>query len=223
MHATYSFLIDGLDLTGDDGKPDYQEMADHAESRIEDYIEHQGDSNNWYTSILMVTKAGDVIPLTDETHIQKELEESDHWIVSLPPDQRFERVRRFALECTVREMGLGGSNPFFLTPEERERMSALSFDELTAMINKDAPTELSLSYAELATGRASEDEWPGQTDYRRRKLSKQFELFYGAGCKPFADSIDTPYAYRCYDLREANQGDREIEADTAIVLVDIHT
>jgi hypothetical protein len=237
MHANYFFLLD-LD-TESVPPPDpktgrAQEVTDAVDAAFESFGDEWCDENNYWQHMIVVFRDGRAYQLAGGE------EQGDDWrgrdraydpfVTSTPPEERFAKLRKAALECQIGEMGLNGASvSFFLDVDARAawtKLEALSFDEQMALVRTAAPAKLAEAYAAFGKPQPGDDAPDGKhrawmRNYSRKKTAQIFEaLMSEHHPAPFV-APGPVYDYRAFDL--TTEGDPSEAAGTAILVSDIHT
>lgn len=238
MHATFVFLIDGIE--GKSDSSDMKEVVDEVVCVFEDRYAYVCDENNWWQPEAMLFQDGTVVNacIGEEDDWRGRDKFADHVMKNCPEvSERWQWGKDFAMQCTALEMELYGSDSFGLVEEGSERaekkksINELSYDELIDAVSKEVPNELSKMYATVSVGDISILGPMSPTrvtadvhikNYKRSKMASTFELFVDSDIKPFTRYTVSPSTYRCFDLRHDSYG-IDVNDCTVMLFVDIHT
>jgi hypothetical protein len=212
MHATYLFLMSGID----EGIDALSEATTVFNGRYQD---HYCDENNWCSVMRLSTEEGSV-------HFN-----GDYGVGA--GDISFEGDWRLAASIVYNDLGSYmelGVNPYGVgtAGNRQEEVDAMSAKQLLDDGLRRASAELATRYGLLASQRAliaaSSPAGAGQSNsstrdsWKRRRLSEVVEAISDSEHSPFANHLCTPYQHRCFDLT-----DGEAELPFSILAVDIHT
>jgi len=243
MHATFVFLIDGIE-----GKSDSSDMKEVVDEVVDTFQSRYGyvcDENNWWQAEAVLFQDGTIVNacLGGEDDWRGRDKFADHVMKKCPEDsERWKWGRDFAMQCTALEMELYGSDSFGLVAkgseraEKKKNVSELSYDELVDAVSKEVPNALSKMYATVSSGdvsmhgqhlskRTEDNEYLADvrmSNYVRSKIARTFELFVESDIKPFTRYTESPNTYRCFDLRHDSYG-VDVTDCTVMLFVDIHT
>ncbi|HIG58684.1 MAG TPA: hypothetical protein EYQ21_04720 [Flavobacteriales bacterium] len=241
MHATFVFLIDGIE--GKSDSSDMKEVIDEVVTTFESRYGYVCDENNWWQPEAVLFQDGTVVNacLGEENDWRGRDKFADHVMEKCPEDsERWKWGKEFAMQCTALELELYGSDSFGLASKGSERaekkktVGELSYDELIDAVGREVPNALSKMYATVSAGdvsmqgQISAGEESGKlgdvrmSNYKRSKISSTFELFVESDIKPFTRYTESPNKYRCFDLRHDSYG-IDVTDDTVMLFVDIHT
>lgn len=217
MHASYFFLIDGLEMRQTDKR-----LSQEAMSRFLSRYEDLCNENNWYQEEVLLLSSGRLIQLCDTSDFRGRDVLYREWS-TIAKTQRWPYAMRLAAEVVALDMGVRGAESFALCHTQgNEELSKMSREQLVESIRVEIPQRLAKSYQLVVAGKPSKDDLD---DYRRSKLAKQYEYFRDAersGFVPFTTGLPYPHDdYRCIDLRD-NQA-KTISKSEALIVVDIHT
>jgi len=235
MHATFVFLIDGIE--GKSDSSDMKEVVDEVVTTFESRYGYVCDENNWWQAEAVLFQDGTIVNacLGGEDDWRGRDKFADHVMKKCPEDsERWKWGRDFAMQCTALEMELYGSDSFGLVSEGSERaekkktVGELSYDELIDAVGREVPNALSKMYATVSSSDVSNplmregDGDARMSNYKRSKIASTFELFVESDIKPFTRYTESPNKYRCFDLRHDSYG-VDVTDDTVMLFVDIHT
>jgi hypothetical protein len=235
MHATFVFLIDGIE--GKSDSSDMKEVVDEVVTTFESRYGYVCDENNWWQAEAVLFQDGTIVNacLGGEDDWRGRDKFADHVMKKCPENsERWKWGRDFAMQCTALEMELYGSDSFGLVAKDSERaekkknVSELSYDELVDAVSKEVPNALSKMYATVSSGdvsstfNRSKDADFSMRNYVRSKIARTFELFVESDIKPFTRYTESPNTYRCFDLRHESYG-VDVTDCTVMLFVDIHT
>tara|TARA_Y100000034_G_C6836471_1_gene378076 strand:- start:540 stop:1196 length:657 start_codon:yes stop_codon:yes gene_type:complete len=218
MHSIFVFLIDDGNLQ--DGAMDRSEATDIVQSAFLREYEPFLDEDNWYETMAVLFQDGTIWSTCDPDRGHRDFV-SD--IEERYPDrsERWGWGLKFATGCVALDMRFRDSTSCQLIPNDaRKEIDGMSYEELVKAINEEVPQELSKSYANVSELEPSDGF--DLESYTRQKKSTGFEKFNTSQIKPFAIDRETPYSYRCFDLRRDSSGTEPSE-DTVMLFVDIHT
>jgi hypothetical protein len=233
MHGTFVFLIDNLDepISSDapidngnlqDGIMDRSEAIGIVESTFLREYEDVLDENNWHETMAVLFQDGTLWNTCDPEDYRGRGNFASG-IEERYPDKsdRWEWGLRFATGCVALDVGLRGSTDIaFIPTDANKEIDDMSYEELVKAIKEEVPQELSKAYANISIS-DSNDVFDTES-YIRQKKSSTFEKFNTSHIKPFTIYRDSPYSYRCFDLRSKSDG-TELSEDTVMLFVDIHT
>ncbi len=221
-HASYLFLLK-LHLS----EPE-DEIVLGAEGEFDEWAEHATDENNWSQHEALVLRDGRVLPMCPADDWRGREELHDELLAKMDPAKRWDWAMRCALDCVVTDLGVFDLQKIALfepTPDEKkesERLDAMTFGDLLAHTHDSACKRLAADYEWARSHprrpelRDAKDDW--MRDYRRRKLSRGYEILRGCHTQPFTDDgVVTPYEYRAFDLTGSK------DEYNAILITDIHT
>ncbi len=218
MHGTFVFLIDDIDL---------DDITSTAECNFEHAFNSQLDENNFYKPMAVLLQDGTVINSVPKDDYRGRDGFAESIKKSIPDkSERWEWGLKFAIHCVALDMGLRGTNNVSIVlqnseeAEKRKKIADMSYEETVEAINNEIPKALANAYANITI--TNDDKAFDQDGFIRRQTVKGFELFNNSTIKPFANYMDTPYNYRCFDLRQNSYG-KELTPDTVMLFVDIHT
>jgi hypothetical protein len=241
MHATFVFLIDGIE--GKSDSSDMKEVIDEVVTTFEERYAYVCDENNWWQAEAVLFQDGTVANacLGEEDDWRGRDKFADYVMEKCPEDsERWKWGKEFAMQCTALELELYGSDSFGLVSkgseraEKKKNVDELSYDELIDAVGREIPNELSKMYATVSVGdismhgQISAGEESGKLgdvrmkNYMRSKISSTFELFVDSDIKPFTRYTASPSTYRCFDLRHDSYG-IDVTDCTVMLFVDIHT
>ena len=235
MHATFVFLIDGIE--GKSDSSDMKEVVDEVVTTFESRYGHTCDENNWWQAEAVLFQDGTVVNacLGGEDDWRGRDKFADHVIKNCPEaSDRWQWGKDFAMQCTALELELYGSDSFGLVSKGSERaekkktVGELSYDELIDAVGREVPNALSKMYATVSSSDVSNplmregDGDARMSNYKRSKIASTFELFVDSDIKPFTRYTVSPNTYRCFDLRHDSYG-VDVTDDTVMLFVDIHT
>jgi Ni/Co efflux regulator RcnB len=219
-HASYLFLCK-LHLS----EPE-DEIVLGAEGEFDEWAEHATDENNWSQHEALVLRDGRVLAMCPEGDWRGREELQQGLLTEMAQDKRWDWAMRHALDCVVTDLGVFELQKIALfepTPDEKKeeaRLDAMTFADLLAHTHETACKRLSAEY-EWARGQPRRPELRDKDwirDYRRRKLSRGYEILRGCHTQPFTDDgVVTPYEYRAFDLTGSK------DEYNAILITDIHT
>jgi hypothetical protein len=209
-HSNFSFL---MALHADAFLGDEDERREFIESEFADRFGSRLDGNNWVHHIAVFFKDGTYLtwPNSDPGSF-----------VDIPDGNRWQAVRRFALQCVAVDFRLFGATTWTfggIGNAGNEKIDQLASDELLSEIYRQVPSSLSEQYSSLqgkpaCLGTIPDDS--GMAEYDRRKKVVMFEALRNSNHVPFTRGIVTPYEYRAFDLTLG-------EEPNAILITDIHT
>lgn len=210
-HANSTFLM-ALDADAFLGEED--ERREFIEEEFSERFGSRLDENNWFHHLAVFFKDGRYLMWPNsEPGSFAELSSGDRW----------QAVRRYALQCVAVDFRLFGATPWTLGDtgnEGNEKIDALTFENLLAEIYRQVPVLLSEQYSSLIgkpewSATIPDESW--MTEYDRRKMALMFEAVRNSNHVPFTRwSVVTPYEYRAFDLTLG-------EEPNAILITDIHT
>jgi hypothetical protein len=233
MHATFVFLIDGIE--GKSDSSDMKEVVDEVVSVFTDRYGHVCDENNWWQPEAVLFQDGTIINAAEQEDWRGRDKFAERTIHSCPEaSERWQWGKDFALQCTALELELYGSDSFGFVPdgsereEKKKKVNDMAYDELVSAISKEIPNSLSKMYATVSSLDVSSSSAQvarresSIEDYKRSKIARTFELFVESDIKPFTRYTESPYTYRCFDIRHDSYG-VDVTDDTVMLFVDIHT
>jgi hypothetical protein len=210
-HSNFSFL---MALSADAFLGDEDNRREFIESEFSDRFGSRLDGNNWIHHIAAFFKDGTYIawPNSDLGSF-----------ADIPGENRWQAVRRFALQCVAVDFRLFGAMPWIIGDKGKagnEKIDELTFEELLSEIYRQIPSSLSELYSSLQNKPASLGTILNEfsmAEYDRRKRVLMFEALRNSNHVPFTKwCIVTPYEYRAFDLTLG-------EEPNAILMTDIHT
>jgi len=233
MHATFVFLIDGIE--GKSNSSDMKEVVDEVVCSFEERYGHACDENNWWQPEAVLFQDGTIINAAEQEDWRGRDKFAERTIHSCPEaSERWQWGKDFAMQCAALEMELYGSDSFGLASKGSERegkkkkVSEIPYDELIDAVSSEVPNELSKMYATVSSVPHPSGHWSKEdsdvrmSNYTRSKIARSFELFVESDIKPFTRYTESPYTYRCFDLRHDSYG-VDVTDDTVMLFVDIHT
>lgn len=220
MHGAYCFLIeiDPTDSLENQGIEAIDSFNSLFSSRL--------DENNWYEPMALVTQNGEVLNLVEKGDYRGREEFASTTFANIPVDQVWNASHKLALECVAVEMRLFASSPYsFAEKQGNKKIESMSYDEINNAIAVEIPQALSNMYKASVNDLKmafTKESFPGEGAYLRNQLATQLEAYSDSEIKPFTQKYLTPYCYRCFDLRDENNG--EVFNENVVMLwVDIHT
>jgi hypothetical protein len=194
---------------------DEDERREFISEEFSDRFRDRLDENNWFHHLAVFFKNGSYLMWPkSEPGIFAEI----------PLENRWDAVRRYALQCVAVDFRLFGAMTWTLGDignEGNKKIDGLTFDDLLMEIYRQVPASLSKQYSSLQGKPAwlstiLDESW--MAEYDRRKMVLMFEALRNSNHVPFTkwSSVVSPYEYRAFDLTLG-------EEPNAILITDIHT
>jgi hypothetical protein len=211
-HSNFSFL---MALNADAFLGDEDERREFIESEFSHRFGSRLDENNWFHHRSIFFKDGTYLIWPNS---------SPGSLVGIPDENRWQAVRRYALQCVAVDFRLFGAMIWTFGDRGNagnEKIDGLTFDDLLSEIYGQIPSSLSELYSSLqgkpaCLGTIPDFSWIA-AEYDRRKKVVMFEALRNSNHVPFTKwCIVTPYEYRAFDLTLG-------EEPNAILMTDIHT
>ena len=210
-HSSFSFL---MALTADAFLNDEDDRREFIESEFSHRFGSRLDQNNWVHHLATFFKDGTYLICPNS---------KPGSFADIPDENRWQAVRRYALQCVAVGFGLFGASTWTFGDRGNagnEKIDELTFEDLLSGIYRQVPASLSEQYSSLqgkpaCLGTIPDDSW--MAEYDRRKMVVMFESLRNSDHVPFTKwCIVSPYEYRAFDLTRC-------EEPNAILITDIHT
>ena len=197
MHGTYLFLV-----RTSEASQSIKEKAKEAVSYFEKYLNDHSDENNWSQVLGVVSRDNETINLCDDGDWRGRDKIMGEFCES--PKSIWEKTIKFSIDIANSDVSdnLEDSN------------IEISLKKLIAKIKKIIKCRILPSWATSIYDTKMKSWYFGKIETHLKHLKS---------CKTGGFSLiaDTPYSFRCYDLREGLEQSGDFR--DVILLVDIHT
>ncbi len=191
------------------------EIQDEFDGQIAVFWQDRCDSDDWYTSVGIVTLEGRVVGLVPQDSQGDLGGDGTHICAGIPRGQRWAWTQLRALRAVADDLDL--FRDLHDRSQAARRIATLSFDELLQAIHEHVPTRLAETYRKMA-GTFPPRHGEGRrarAEFRAFDIAGRYRLFRRADIPPFTGSPSTPTEYRAFQLH--GQG------ANAIAVVNIYT